>query len=67
MDHKLKTYIKATKQSYRDFGATVGLSGPSVSDIVNRKMLPSLITAWNIEQATRGKVRMQDCVPVEAK
>lgn len=60
MDHKLKAYLATARLSYRAFGDRVGLSAASISDIINGHQLPSITAAWNIEQATKGKVRMQD-------
>ncbi len=62
MTHKLKTYLKERRIPYREFGEIVGLSAASVSDIINGHQMPSLLAAWNIEQATKGKVKMQDLV-----
>ncbi len=62
MQHKLKSYLKTRGLSYAAFGESIGMSAASVSDIINWHQTPSLLAAWNIEQATKGKVKMQDCV-----
>lgn len=62
MTHKLKTYLKDRRIPYRAFGESIGLSAASVSDIVNGHQTPSLLVAWNIEQATGRKVKMQDFI-----
>lgn len=65
MTHKLKTYLKDRRIPYREFGDSVGLSAASISDIINGHQMPSLIAAWNIQQATKGKVKMQDFIDNE--
>lgn len=62
MTHKLKSYLKERRIPYRDFAEKIGLSAASVSDIINGHQTPSLLVAWNIEQATNRKVKMQDLV-----
>lgn len=58
--NKLKTYLKISKNSQREFAEMIGTTPNNLNSLINGKSLPSLKLAYEIEKMTGGLVKMHD-------
>lgn len=59
---KLKAWLKKEKMSQVAFAKLIESDQAHVSDLVNGKVLPSLLTVSAIAEATKGKVEFTDWI-----
>ena len=57
---KLETYLESRRLSQKEFGHLVKLSQQTLSNYIAGRRKPSLDAAKRIEEATKGKVTMED-------
>lgn len=56
----LKEYLKSRKFTYEEFSKMVGISRQSITNYINFRRRPSLWVALRIQEATNGKVTVED-------
>ena len=65
--HPFKRWLFENEKTLAVFAAEVGVSQAMLSDIINRKKMPSMGMMVRICEATGGKLEIADFLPQESR
>jgi len=60
---KLAEYLKQNDLTQKDFAEKIGVTQSAISQIIKGLSKPSAVTAWSIQEHTRGEVRARELRP----